>query len=91
MEFTSPDNDRWRNERTKRAVKIAVQVAGITQEQAELLILEVIDRSGRLEVVWSMPPSERQMAAVSAAWELCGEPAEFVSHAVGASAIGARK
>lgn len=91
MEFTSPDNDRWRYERTKRAIKIAVKIAGITQEQAETLIIEVIDRSGRLEVVWAVPPSKRQMDAVADAWELCDEPAEFVSHAIGASAIGVRK
>lgn len=88
MKFTSPDNQPWRHDRAKRAIKMAVKIAGITQEQAEIFVREVTDRSGNLEVVWSVTPSKRQMEAVADAWEIYGEDPSAVSHALGSSAWG---
>ncbi len=62
-----------RADRLKKALRIAIHVAGITDDQAALLIREMRDDKGTLCVAWRMEPSQHQRRALDVAWELCGE------------------
>ena len=82
MKFISNDGSRYRNERARKATSIAVEIAGLTLEQAGMLIYSVKDYKGNLEVVWKVWPSQRQKEAFSTAWSICGEMSDAVSHEV---------
>ena len=71
--FTSHDMAQHRADRLKKALRIAIQVAGITDEQAALLIREMRDEKGVLCIDWIMEPSDQQKRAFDVAWSLCGE------------------
>lgn len=81
IQFTSHDMAQHRADRLKKALRIAIQIAGITDEQADLLILGLRDQKGALLVQWRIEPSDQQKRAFEAAWELCGE--KSVQHAIG--------
>lgn len=71
--FTSHDMAQHRADRLKKALRIAIQVAGITEQQAALLIREMRDDKGTLRIDWLMEPSDQQIRAFDVAWALCGE------------------
>lgn len=82
IQFTSHDMAQHRADRLKKALRIAIEVAGITQAQAEMLIAEMRDQKGTLLVAWRIAPSEQQKRAFDAAWGLCGEDQSSVTHRV---------
>jgi len=80
MIITSNDGSPYRYARAKRALDIAIEIAGITHEQAELLIHQVKDYKGNLEIEWKVEPNSRQREAFSKAWGMCGEMLDAVTH-----------
>lgn len=80
VKFLSNDGSRYRNERARKATSIAIEIAGLTLEQAGMFIYSVTDYKGRLEIVWKVRPSARQKDAFEAAWFTCNE--QFVEHTV---------
>lgn len=81
MKITSHDNAPHRENRLKKALQIALEISGLTYDQAQLLIVEMRDDKGTLRILWNhVPPSHRQLEAFSTAWELCGEKAASVKH-----------
>lgn len=73
IEYTSSDGTAHRFVRLRRAVRIFTQVAGLTDEQVELLINSVHDQKGELWIGWRLAPSEAQKRSIEAAWRLCEE------------------
>lgn len=71
--YTSSDGSSHRFARLRKAVKIFTQIAGLTEQQAEMLINEVYDHKGELWVDWKIPPSDAQRRAIESAWALCEE------------------
>lgn len=80
MDFTSHDGAQHRVPRLHKALRIATAIMGVTPNQAELLIHELRDYRGTLEITWASAPSAHQRAAWATAWEQCGEGAEDVRH-----------
>jgi len=62
-----------RADRLRKALRIAIEVAGITEAQAGMFIAGMHDQKGELWIDWSIAPSDQQMRAFEAAWRLCGE------------------
>lgn len=83
MVFFACDGAAHRLARLKKALQIALSVAGLTEEQGNLLIKSLSDDKGRLVVVWAYTPSNRQRHAFADAWGLVGEKADSVLHRVG--------
>ena len=83
MYITSNDGSRYREERARKAVTFAIEIAGLTEQQADYLITQVCDFKGTLEVTWKIPPSQQQRLAFSRAWLLCKESECGVRHFVG--------
>lgn len=73
IQFTSHDMAQHRADRLKKALRIAIEIAGITEHQADILIAELSDQKGVLWVDWRIEPSDQQRRAFEAAWALCGE------------------
>lgn len=80
MDFSSHDGALHRVPRLQKALRIATAIMGITPHHADLLIHELRDNRGTLEVSWISAPSAHQRAAWATAWEQCGERAEDVRH-----------
>lgn len=80
MIITSNDGSQYRTARATKALNIAIEIAGITHEQAELLIYKIMDYKGNLEIEWIVEPSQRQREAFSKAWGICGEMIDAVEH-----------
>ena len=80
MQVTSCDGSRYRSERLKKTLRIALAIAGLTEGQAEKLITSVRDDHGALVVSWECFPSEAQCLAFRSAWKICGESWDAVTH-----------
>lgn len=80
MKYGSSDGDKSRINRLEKAAKLASAILGLSDEQMEMLVLEMYDYKGQLNVVWNKAkPTEMQKASFSKAWELCGEDQVFHS------------
>ncbi len=75
IQFTSHDMAQHRADRLRKALRIAIEVAGITEAQASMFIAGMHDQKGTLWVEWRVAPSDRQTRAMEVAWGLCGESA----------------
>lgn len=74
MKYGSNDGDKSRLVRLEKAKKLASAILGLSDAQIEMLVLEMYDYKGQLNVVWNKTkPTDMQKAALSKAWELCGE------------------
>lgn len=74
MKYGSNDGDKSRLVRLEKAQRLASAILGLSKEQFEMLILELFDHKGQLNVVWNnTKPTEMQKAAFTKAWDLCGE------------------
>ena len=72
--------DEWRKKRLQKALKIACDMLGITEDQAATLIEKIQDERGMLAVSWRHQWTRRQEEAFSVAWGLCGEKSAAVVH-----------
>ena len=83
MKFTSHEDTLKRVERLTKAAKIFTAIAGLTAEQAHLLITGLHDDHGLLTVTWNLEPSNAQRNAWVQAWTLVGEHTARIIHVVG--------
>ena len=80
MKITTNEREAWRYERVRRAVNFAAIIADISQDQLELLIVEIAESQGSLFVTWEFLPTDSQKRAFSHAWEMCKESGSSVHH-----------
>lgn len=80
MDFSSHDGAQHREQRLRKALQIASEIAGISPTQAPLLIAGMRDERGTLQIRWHAMPSDRQRDAFATAWRLVGENAASVVH-----------
>ena len=74
MNFVTHDDQPFRENRLKKALRIAAAVLSITPDQAELLICELEDHKGSLIVKWrTWPITDLQRHAFKTAWSECHE------------------
>lgn len=73
MKIFVTDDNLWRMERASKALRIAGKILGISMEQFDLLINEIHDYKGTLEIHWKVTHTPRQAQAFSDAWAECRE------------------
>lgn len=74
MLYGSSDGMKTRMVRLEKARSIAEAILGLSQDQMDMLVLEMYDYKGQLNVVWNnTKPTEMQKAAFLKSWEMCGE------------------
>lgn len=77
MYIFARDGQDWRVKRIKRVVEYFCFLVEITEDQAELLIHQIMDDRGRLEVVWACKTTGYFMKAMERAWKMCKEDQIF--------------
>lgn len=82
MELSAYDGTSHRIERLKKAAKIATAICGLSEQQASVLITELHDHKGQLQVYWNHEPTSLQRNAFAVAWEQCKEPGANVTHII---------
>lgn len=75
MELITERGESWRIDRLKKSADVFCTIVGISPQQLDLLVFELHDHKGTLQVYWVEPPSKRFMDAFRDAWALCGETA----------------
>lgn len=81
MDFTSHDGAQHRQQRLRKALQIASDIAGLTPAQADSLIYNLHDDRGTLRVTWRTgSPSDIQRIAFATAWRLAGEREDAIEH-----------
>ena len=83
MKYGGSDDSKSRIDRLEKVQRLASAILGLSNEQFEMLILEMYDHKGQLNVVWNnTKPTQMQKAAFSKSWELCAECPTEVYHCV---------
>ena len=83
MKYGGSDGSKSRITRLEKVQRLVGAILGLSDEQVEMLILEMYDHKGQLNVVWNnTKPTPMQKAAFSKAWELCAECPTEVYHCV---------
>jgi hypothetical protein len=73
MIVSAYDENPWRVERVKKALKYFCAIVSITPEQADLQIESMEDFKGGLHVKWKNRTSKYYMISMDKAWRLCKE------------------
>ena len=80
MKISNYEDAKHRDDRLLKCARIAKAILFLSDEQADVLIDELHDYKGRLTVTWNYRPTQHQVEAFRAAWELCGEPGVNTEH-----------
>lgn len=73
MKYIAHRAESWRIDRLTKAATVFCTIVGINRKQLDLLVKDLIDHKGELQVYWIETPSQRFMQAFEDAWHLCGE------------------
>lgn len=83
MEITNYEGVSYRDDRLRKAARIASAILGLSPKQLDRLVMRVHDHKGELTVYWLDEPTDAGKLAFTAAWTECGE--HSVRHGVVAS------